>query len=151
MDIQKDPSPIPHLLRRVGQIADEMFGAGEITPRQYAVMRAVAEQPGAHQILISRATGIDRSTLSEVLRRLQRAGLITIRRDRYEMRRWCSHLTEKGRVQLEKAESRARAVGASLLEELGARTVASLEGFVQRHAGVKKAPQRNGRQREAAP
>ena len=72
-----------HLLRRCQQIAVELFAAetgGALTPRQFALLVAVEASAGARQTDLIAATGIDRSTLAEMVHRLQRRGLIRRKR-----------------------------------------------------------------------
>jgi DNA-binding MarR family transcriptional regulator len=69
-----------HLLRRCQQRAVDLFAAevGEDgpTPRQFAALLCIQQNPGASQTELVRLSGIDRSTLAEMLRRLKRRGLI---------------------------------------------------------------------------
>ncbi|MGE0022289.1 MAG: MarR family transcriptional regulator, partial [Hyphomicrobium sp.] len=61
-----------HLLHRAGQCADEMFavsvGEAGLTPRQYAVMAAIAKSDEPSQTTLVEATGIDRSTMADIVR-----------------------------------------------------------------------------------
>lgn len=79
-----------HLLRRCQQRAVEIFaeelGAGAITPRQFALLLAIAKQPGLSQTALVEATGIDRSTVGDMLDRLLRRGLIRRRRSGRDQR-----------------------------------------------------------------
>src|SRR4029434_1329083 len=78
-------SPI-HLLHRAGQCAGDIFHAemkdGDLTPRQLAVLVTVAQNEGLSQTGLVDRTGIDRSTLADIVRRLQRKGLLQRRRTR---------------------------------------------------------------------
>jgi MarR family transcriptional regulator, temperature-dependent positive regulator of motility len=99
-------SPV-HLLHRVSQCATEMFqkelGDSDLTPRQLAVMMIVAGEEGLSQAAIVVRTGIDRSTLSDVVRRLQRKGWMQRRRTREDARAYAVTLTESGQNLLRKA------------------------------------------------
>src|SRR6478736_1337540 len=63
-----------HLLHRVLQLALDIYaeesGSGGITQRQFAVLAAVAENQGVTQTGLVRATGIDRSTLADMVARM---------------------------------------------------------------------------------
>ena len=62
-----------HLLHRAGQCADDIFQRDvpqEVTPRQLAVLLAVAENEGGNQTGLVEATNIDRSTIADIVRRL---------------------------------------------------------------------------------
>lgn len=55
-----------HLVHRVSQIGTEKFSAehtGDLRPRQLMVLCAVQAAPGASQMSLVEATGIDRSTM----------------------------------------------------------------------------------------
>jgi DNA-binding MarR family transcriptional regulator len=58
-------SPL-HLLHRAQQLSEILFEAEvgtDLTPRQFAVLTAVAENEGLNQTGIVKRTGIDRSTM----------------------------------------------------------------------------------------
>ena len=78
-------SPL-HLLHRAGQCAGDVFNAemqlGDLTPRQYAVLVTVAGNEGLSQTDLVESTGIDRSTLADIVRRMLKKGLLQRRRTR---------------------------------------------------------------------
>lgn len=92
-------SPI-HLLHRAGQCAEDIFNAemkeGDLTPRQLAVPVTVAQNEGLSLTGIVARTNIDRSTLADVVRRLQRKGLLRRRRTREDARAYAVKLTSDG-------------------------------------------------------
>jgi DNA-binding MarR family transcriptional regulator len=93
-----DRSPI-HLLHRAGQAVDIIFGAemkADLTPRQLAVLVSVSANPGANQSRLVEVTGIDRSTLADLARRLQRKGLLQRRRTKADARAYEVNLTAEG-------------------------------------------------------
>lgn len=69
-----------HLLHRAGQRADELFtttmGENDLTPRQFAVLKAVARLENPSQTALVQDTGIDRSTIADIVRRLIKRGLL---------------------------------------------------------------------------
>jgi DNA-binding MarR family transcriptional regulator len=89
-----------HLLHRASQSADSLFQAGanniDLTPRQLAVLEAVAIGKDPNQTELTARTGIDRSTLSDIVRRLQKRGLL-LRRTTDDARAYAVALTGKGR------------------------------------------------------
>jgi DNA-binding MarR family transcriptional regulator len=91
---------VAHLLHRASQCATEVSQrelAGDLTPRQYAVLVTVAEDEGlSHARLIER-TGIDPSTVSGIVRRMVKKGLLQRRRTRKDGRTYALKLTEDGR------------------------------------------------------
>jgi DNA-binding MarR family transcriptional regulator len=66
-------SPI-HLLHRVGQCASDIFameiGDADLTPRQYAILLTVSQNEGLSQTDLVERTGVDRSTLADIVRRM---------------------------------------------------------------------------------
>ena len=91
---------VGHLLRRSQQRAVDLFveevGEDGPTPRQFAVLLSVHQNPGVSQTDLVRMTGIDRSTLTEILRRLGRRGLIRRERQAEDRRTNALHLTAEG-------------------------------------------------------
>ncbi len=65
-----------HLLRRCQQRAVDLFAAAMgkdgPTPRQFALLLCLAQNPGISQTALVARSGIDRSTLAEMLRRTDR-------------------------------------------------------------------------------
>src|ERR1700730_7868480 len=100
-------SPI-HLLHRAGQCAADLFqvemGDRDLTPRQLAVLSAVSEKEGASQTDLTSKTRIDRSTLADLVRRLQRKGLLQRRRRSDDARTYAVKLTDEGQRLLRAAE-----------------------------------------------
>lgn len=92
-------SPV-HLLHRAGQLAEDNFARliGElgITARQVAVLAAVAGLENPSQTLLCRTTGIDRSTLADIVQRLVSRGLLARRRTRDDARTYAVRLTPEG-------------------------------------------------------
>lgn len=79
-----------HLIRRAQQIAVAIFmdecAPFEITPVQYAALVAIREHPGIDATRLSALVAFDRSTLGDVLERLEAKKLI-LRSGRPEDRR----------------------------------------------------------------
>lgn len=68
-----------------------------ITPSQALVLAALAENEGVSQTVLTAKTGIDRSTLADLVRRLLKSGHLTRRRVREDARRYAVTLTPLGR------------------------------------------------------
>ncbi len=113
---------VVHLLHRAGQRASDIFGAqmqaSGLTPRQYAVLITAAEHEGASQTELVVLTGIDRSTLADVIARLLKKGLLRRRRTRRDARAYAVRLTDEGRQALERAEPVAAAADEAILAAL---------------------------------
>jgi DNA-binding MarR family transcriptional regulator len=123
-DTGLDRSPI-HLLHRASQAVGVVFGMGMagngLTPRQLAILLAVAENEGVSQTDLVERTGIDRSTLADVVKRLKGKGLLQRRRTKEDARAYAVKLTEEGRKVLRTAEPLARRVDSHILVALPAK------------------------------
>lgn len=119
-----------HLLHRAGQAADEKFAAeignSDLTPRQFAVLSALAIQEIASQTEIVEATGIDRSTLADIVKRLVQRGLLARRRSRQDARAYAVRLTPTGQSALKMAAPAAERAGEHILRLLPAARRAEL-------------------------
>jgi DNA-binding MarR family transcriptional regulator len=111
-----------HLLHRAGQCAGDVFADEmrqlDVTPRQYAVLRSVAENEGLSQTGLVERTGIDRSTLADIVRRLLRKGLLQRRRTKEDARAYAVRLSDEGRRVLEVAQPGAQRSDERLLAAL---------------------------------
>jgi DNA-binding MarR family transcriptional regulator len=110
-----------HLLRRAEQYAAEIFlkaGTDGVTLRQTVLLAAIAEAEGASQSDLVVATGIDRSTLAEMMARMEKKGLIARAASTEDGRAKSVKLTRDGRNRLDAALPAMRAVDAALLDAL---------------------------------
>jgi len=110
-----------HLLHRAEQLAADRFAqlvGGDITLRQFAVLAAIHQRPGLRQSDLVRATGIDRSTLAEMLTRMQKRGWITRAAHALDQRAQSVHLSGAGATILAGATNHARAADAAILDAL---------------------------------
>jgi DNA-binding MarR family transcriptional regulator len=89
-----------HLFHRIAQCINEVFEAEQkdagLTPRQVTVLATIAKNEGLSQTGIVERTGIDRSTLADIVRRLHRKGLVQRRRTRDDARAYSVKLTDEG-------------------------------------------------------
>jgi DNA-binding MarR family transcriptional regulator len=119
-----DASP-SHLLHRVLQLALDIYAldgqSAGLTQRQFAVLCAVADDEGLSQTGLVRATGIDRSTLADMVARMIAKGLLARERSTADARANTVRLTEFGRAALNNAAPRVEAADQRLLELLGAK------------------------------
>jgi DNA-binding MarR family transcriptional regulator len=113
-----------HLLHRVHQCAGELFQAHmsdiDLTTTQYTVLVAASERDGLSQQDIINATGIDRSTVSQVVQLLVRKGLLKRRRTRQDARAYAVTLTDAGRDVLKISEPIVGRIEGALIEPLPA-------------------------------
>ena len=106
-----DRSPV-HLLHRAAQCADEVFRSeiSDLTPRQLAILMAVAKSEGVNQTKLVETTGVDRSTLAAIVKSLVSKGLLQRKRTLEDARANAVKLTDKGRRVLSAAAPAARRV-----------------------------------------
>ena len=117
--LDQSPSHLLHrALQRALDIYAEAFGEAGITQRQYALLAAAEEREGATQADLVRITGIDRSTLADIVRRMQRKGLLQRRRTKEDARAYAVKLTDEGRRVLRTAEPLSKRVDDRILEAL---------------------------------
>lgn len=111
-----------HLLRRAQQRAAELFAAHaadeSLTQRQFVVLRAVADQEGVSQTELVRLTGVDRSTLADMVARLVKRGLLARERAKSDARANAVTLTDAGRDALIAASPGALAADSEFLSGL---------------------------------
>jgi DNA-binding MarR family transcriptional regulator len=113
------------MLHRAGQCAGEVFHAemqdGDLTPRQYAVLLTVSTNEGISQTGLVEKTGIDRSTLADIVRRMIKKGILQRRRTKEDARAYAVKLTEEGRRMLKTAEPLSKRVDDRILDSLPAK------------------------------
>ena len=102
--MSKSPTDLLALLHQANQLATERFketlGDGDLTARQVHVLAAIGANEGLSQTGIVVATGIDRSTLADIARRLLKRKLIERIRSKDDARAYMVKLTEAGRKAL---------------------------------------------------
>ena len=97
-DLETSPG---HLLRRANQYANDLYtneqaGPG-LTQRQFAVLFAIDQREGASQTELVKATGIDRSTLADMIVRMQSKDLLARKRTDEDQRANAVRITPVGR------------------------------------------------------
>ena len=116
-------SPV-HLLRRCSQYAADLFDGetqgSDLTPRQLTVLIAVDAHDGASQTALVAATGIDRSTLADMVARMIQRDLIARRRTEADARANAVRLTPKGKRALTSALNALKKTETKLLSALAA-------------------------------
>ena len=117
-DAGLDRSP-SHLLHRALQLALDIYaeeaGTSALTQRQFAVLSAVQAKEGCTQSELVRATGIDRSTLAELVARLIGKNLLARERSTLDARANTVRLTDEGRTAVSEAAPRVAAADARIL------------------------------------
>lgn len=133
-------SPL-HLLHRALQVGLDLYaqeaGPGGMTQRQFAVLAAAKANDGLSQTDLVRATGIDRSTVAELVARMTAAGLLARQRAAGDGRINMVRLTERGRELLEEAAPRVSRADKRLLKLLPGK---KREAFVEMLQALIKQP-----------
>jgi DNA-binding MarR family transcriptional regulator len=90
-----------HLIRRVQQIAVALFMAEtrnfDVTPLQYAALLGIRENAGCDQTTLANYVALDRSTIADVVERLESKGLIRRKPGAHDRRTKRLELTPAGR------------------------------------------------------
>lgn len=123
-----------HLMRRLMQAHTAVWQAvlPELTKPQYAVLRAIAEQPGIEQFLLVEAAASSKATLAELLNRLERRGVITRRQDAADKRRRFVSLTKAGQQLLQNGLVEASNTDGFFLDRLSKAERAELHRLLQK-------------------
>ncbi|MDO9588821.1 MAG: MarR family transcriptional regulator [Brevundimonas sp.] len=108
-----------HLMHRVLQLALDIYseetGADGLTQRQFAVLEAVSHKSGLTQTDLVRATGIDRSTLADLVSRMTVKGLLERERSAIDARAKAVSLSAAGQAALDAARPRVEAADKRIL------------------------------------
>lgn len=99
------------LIRRLHQIHTALFKdecAGfDITPVQYSVMSALAQEGESDQVELAQTVGMDRTNIADVLARLANRELIDRSVHKHDRRMRRAKLTRKGRALMKKLDAAA--------------------------------------------
>ena len=141
-----------HLIRRCHQIAVALFldrcAAFALTPPQYAVLRAVAAEPGVDQVTLGGRAALDRSSTARLCAALEGRGLLARVPDPRDRRALRLSLTAAGTALLEAAEPAVASVQEALLAPLAPAArdafLAALRCLAAAHNGQSRAPLRTG-------
>jgi DNA-binding MarR family transcriptional regulator len=113
-----------HLLKRAAQNAANIFmadvGKRGLTQRQYTVLTAVEANEGISQTELVNTTGIDRSTLADMISRLVAQGYLLRKRCKEDARTNKVRLTAAGRRALSSAQPGAADVDKQILASIPA-------------------------------
>ena len=118
-DIYSKPG---HLIRRLQQIAVAIFMAEtsgfEVTPVQYSALLAVRNHPGIDQTTLMQIIAFDRSTIGEVLGRLEAKHLVKRSVARSDRRARLLFITSSGRRLLSELTPRVNSVQKAIMAPL---------------------------------
>ncbi len=111
-----------HLIRRCQQIAVAIFmdetKAFDLTPVQYAALVAVRAQPGVDQTRLVELVALDRSTIGNVVERLEMKGLIARRTGSEDKRTKRLYPTRRGAALLDRIAAAVARAQARILAPL---------------------------------
>lgn len=123
-------SSTTHLLHRAQQIAVNLSAAAletsGLTIRQFAVLAALNDDDGQTQASLVEITGIDRSTLADMVARMEKGGMVARIKSREDARAKAVSLTPLGRAAFDKAAPVVQAADAELVAQLRKSRRASL-------------------------
>jgi len=111
-----------HLIRRLQQISLALFmdetTAFEITPVQYSALLAIDIHPGIDQTALCNIIAFDRSTIGEVVSRLERKTLIKRTTGANDRRTKLLYITPAGRKLIDDIEPAVQSTQKRILEPL---------------------------------
>jgi DNA-binding MarR family transcriptional regulator len=139
-----------HLIRRAQQIAVAIFieecAAFDLTPVQYAAMVAINENAGIDATRLSAQIAFDRSTLGNVLERLEARGFVVRYPSPDDKRIKLLKLSAEGRAVVRRAEASVRRAQERILAPLNAKDrrllLDLLARLVEFNNGASRAPQK---------
>ncbi len=150
---------VTHLLQRAVRVAldfhAEAAGSSTVTQRQYTVLAAAGAMEGQNQNDLVRATGIDRSTLAELVSRMLAKGLLERQRSATDARANAVSLSAAGRLALAEGAGAAAIADERLLGLLAPKKrdslmkiLAGLAGAPDPEAGGKPGKGEKGRKKK---
>src|SRR4029077_1329385 len=111
-----------HLIRRCQQFYGDLYareaGSRELTKQQFILLCALEQHDGASQTTLVEITGIDRSTLAEMVRRMLEKGLLSRERTEEDQRANSVAISQSGRKALRAARTASERAEKALLDAL---------------------------------
>jgi DNA-binding MarR family transcriptional regulator len=126
-----------HLIRRAHQRAVAVFAehhGRQVTPVQFAVLRAVHDEPGLDQVTLAERVALDTSTTADIATRLEAKGWL--HRELLSRRQRSLRLTDEGRAVLADMLPRVNAMYAELLAPLNEAERTEFLRLLQRVVGL---------------
>lgn len=126
-----------HLIRRAHQLAVATFHevhGRQVTPVQYAVLRALAETPDIDQVTLAEKVALDTSTTADIATRLEAKGWIE--RELLARRQRSLRLTPEGRVVLADMVARVEPMYQRLLAGLSPQEQTDFLRLLAKFAGM---------------
>src|SRR5882757_1369039 len=111
-----------HLLKRCTQYFGDLYaheaGSNELTKQQFTLLAALEHNEGVSQTALVDITGIDRSTLAEMVRRMLERGLLSRERTEEDQRANSVAISPSGRKALRAARTASERAERALLDAL---------------------------------
>lgn len=126
-----------HLIRRAHQRAVAVFAehhGRQVTPVQFAVLRAVHDEPGLDQVTLAERVALDTSTTADIATRLEAKGWL--HRELLPRRQRSLRLTDEGHAVLADMLPRVNAMYAELLAPLNEAERTEFLRLLQRVVGL---------------
>jgi DNA-binding MarR family transcriptional regulator len=113
-----------HLMRRCQQLYGDLYaretGQRDLTKQQFTVLAALEHNDGVSQTALVEMTGIDRSTLAEMVRRMLERQIVSRERTEEDARANAVAITQAGRKALKSARAASYRAERRLLDALPA-------------------------------
>ncbi|WP_439115052.1 MarR family winged helix-turn-helix transcriptional regulator [Hydrogenophaga sp.] len=130
-----------HLIRRAHQLAVATFHdthGRQITPVQYALLRALQEEPGLDQVTLAQRVALDTSTTADIATRLEGKGWIV--RELLARRQRSLRLTPEGEAMLSDMLPRVAPMYQQLLQPLSPAEQAEFLRLLRKFVQLSNAP-----------
>ena len=133
-----EPEPLRHtghLIRRAQQRHAALWQervSTEISSVQYAALVVIERMPGASQSALGTELDLDRSTIADIVARLERRGLIERSTHDSDRRRYSLHLTTVGQAAINGLRPLVAAANLTLTERLSAEEQTNLRNLLKR-------------------
>ncbi len=134
----REPEPLHYtgfLFRRAQQVhvaAWQRYASPTVSSVQFGVLSVLSRRPGASQQDLCVELDLDRSTIAELVSRLERHGLIERHRDAANRRRYRLALSTTGEATLDELRPRAEQIEQVLTDGLSAAERACLRRLLHR-------------------
>lgn len=112
--------------------------------REWIVLTALGEQPGRTQLALANELGLDKTTMTSLLDRLEQDGLLVRRQLAHDRRARIPEVTAAGRRAQAKVASRREAAEAAAMSVLSDREQQALRGFLVRLTEASDVPSPGG-------
>jgi DNA-binding MarR family transcriptional regulator len=118
-DLSESPS---YLFKRCSQYFGDLYaheaGSHELTKQQFTLLAALEHNEGVSQTALVDITGIDRSTLAEMVRRMLEKGLLSRERTEEDQRANAVAISPSGRKALRTARTASERAEKAMLDAL---------------------------------